>query len=357
VLIVDDNPAKRLSLRAALMPLGYAIVEASPGLDALRCVTAQGFAVILLDVRMPNMDGFETAAHIRKRRQSEMTPIIFITAHAKNEVLNSDLYVEGAVDVIFPPVPPIELRAKVSVFANLFIRAEELAQRAREVQESVDQLRLLFDAAPIGIFQTDSQNKYVYTNPRWTEIGGCSADEAAGKRWDTILGEGARTRLVAELPDGELEWLELRQRFEIHPPGSVPRIVLMTSQSIPDNHRSAARVLDETATYLGAGIADLINLFNPERIVVGGWLGQILEDRLLPAVRDVAAQHALRKPYRDVSIVPAELGRDAVALGAATLPVNKFLATGHLPAPRKPVGLPSWPCRFDPGHPLHADFP
>jgi len=92
--------------------------------------------------------------------------------------------------------------------------------------------------------------------------------------------------------------------------------------------RSAAKVLDETATYLGAGIADLINLFNPERIVVGGWVGQILGARLLPAVRDVASRHALRMPFNDVSIVPAELGRDAVALGAATLPVRRFLATG-----------------------------
>jgi two-component system sensor histidine kinase/response regulator len=236
ILIVDDNPAKRLSLKAALLPLGYAIVEAGSGIAALRCVTAQDFAVILLDVRMPNMDGFETAAHIRKRRQSEMTPIIFITAHAKNEVLNSDLYVEGAVDVIFPPVPPVELRAKVSVFANLFIRAEELAQRAREVQESADQLRFLFDAAPIGIFQTDSENRYVYTNSRWTEIAGVSAERASGRRWDAILGDQERIRLGAELPDGEFEWLELRQRFEIHPEGSVPRIVLMTSKAIPDIH-------------------------------------------------------------------------------------------------------------------------
>jgi two-component system sensor histidine kinase/response regulator len=236
ILIVDDNPAKRLSLKAALKPLGYAIVEAGSGLAALRCVTAQDFAVILLDVRMPNMDGFETAAHIRKRRQSEMTPIIFITAHAKSEVLNSDLYVEGAVDVIFPPVPPIELRAKVSVFANLFIRAEELAQRTRELQASADQLRFLFDAAPIGIFQTDSQNRYVYTNSRWTEIAGLPAEAASGRRWDTILGEQERARLGAELPAGELDWLELRQRFEIHPPGSVPRIVLMTSKAIPDFH-------------------------------------------------------------------------------------------------------------------------
>ena len=116
---------------------------------------------------MPIMDGFETAALIRQRRQSEMTPIIFITAHASDEIENTDHYAEGAVDFIFAPVPPDELRAKVSVFAKLFCRAEDLAAQAREVQASADQLRLLTDAAPIGIFQTDAENQYVYTNPRW----------------------------------------------------------------------------------------------------------------------------------------------------------------------------------------------
>ena len=101
--------------------------------------------------------------------------------------------------------------------------------------------------------------------------------------------------------------------------------------------RSAAKVLDETATFLGAGIADFINLFNPERIVVGGWVGQILGARLLPAVRDVASKHALRMPFNDVSIVPAELGRDAVALGAATLPMRRFLASGA----ERPSGKPA----------------
>jgi len=101
------------------------------------------------------------------------------------------------------------------------------------------------------------------------------------------------------------------------------------------NDRSATKVMDEIATYLGAGIADLINLFNPERIVVGGWVGQTLEETLLPAVREVASRYALRMPFGDVSIVPAELGRDAIALGAATLPVNRFLAAGAVPSPRR----------------------
>jgi CheY-like chemotaxis protein len=97
VLLVDDNPTKRLALRAALLPLGYTIVEAGSGREALRCVMTQDFAVILLDVCMPVMDGFETAALIRKRPRSELTPIIFITALSSDEVSNTDLYSAGVV--------------------------------------------------------------------------------------------------------------------------------------------------------------------------------------------------------------------------------------------------------------------
>jgi two-component system, sensor histidine kinase and response regulator len=235
ILVVDDDAAKRLGLKAVLLPLGFSIVEANSGVAALRCVTEQDFAVILLDVRMPIMDGFETAALIRQRWQSEMTPIIFITAHGKDEIANKDRYAEGAVDFIFAPAAPDELRAKVSVFANLFIKAEGFATQAREVQRSADQLRLLTDAAPIGIFQTDIENRYVYTNPRWTEITGIPPEEAAGRKWDTIMGSEERAGLIAELPDGGAYRAGLCHRFEIQTPGSASRIVLVTSKSIPDS--------------------------------------------------------------------------------------------------------------------------
>jgi diguanylate cyclase (GGDEF)-like protein len=143
ILVVDDNTAKRLALKVLLAPLGHAIVEADSGLAALRCVVAQDFAVILLDVHMPIMDGFETAALIRKRQQSELTPIIFITAYASDEIVTTDLYAQGAVDFIFAPVPPDQLRSKVAVFASLFSKAEALASRAREVQTSAEELRVL----------------------------------------------------------------------------------------------------------------------------------------------------------------------------------------------------------------------
>ena len=127
---------------------------------------------------------------------------------------------------------------------------------------------------------------------------------------------------------------KLRRRT---PSGSDTDLVarLTVIAEAPSGDQAAAEVLQETATYLGAGIANLINLFNPERIVVGGWINEILGDRLLPAIREVASLQALRMPFSVVSIVPAQLGRDAVALGAATLPVNDFLASGAVPPPRK----------------------
>ena len=87
----------------------------------------------------------------------------------------------------------------------------------------------------------------------------------------------------------------------------------------------AAAILDETAGYLGAGIANLINLFNPERIILGGWAGLMLGGRLLPAIRDAAREQSLRHPFGATSIELGRLGPEAVAFGAATLPVERFL--------------------------------
>jgi CheY-like chemotaxis protein len=180
ILLVDDNAGKRLALKAVLAPLGFRVVEADSGFAALRHILHEDFAMILLDVCMPVMDGFATAALIRERKRNEMTPIIFITAYSEDEIPPNDRYTGGAIDFIFAPVPPDELRSKVTAFALLYERAQHLARAARDVQATADQLRLLTDAAPIGIFQTDAGGRYVQTNPRWTEITGMSAEEARG---------------------------------------------------------------------------------------------------------------------------------------------------------------------------------
>jgi predicted NBD/HSP70 family sugar kinase len=88
----------------------------------------------------------------------------------------------------------------------------------------------------------------------------------------------------------------------------------------------AAEVLDETAMYLGVSIGNLINMFNPERIIIGGWAGLLLGERLLPAIREAAREHSLHYPFGQTSIELGRLGPDAVALGAATLPIEALLS-------------------------------
>jgi len=126
VLVVDDNPAERLAVRAMLAPLGHVVVEAESGRAALRAVLRQSFAVILMDVRMPTLDGYETATLIRQRSQSELTPIIFLTAYGRDETETATAYASGAVDFIFAPLLANVLRAKVSTFVDLFVQAQEL---------------------------------------------------------------------------------------------------------------------------------------------------------------------------------------------------------------------------------------
>ena len=231
VLVVDDNAAKRMALRAVISPLGCDVVEADSGLAALRCLMVRDFAVILLDVRMPIMDGFETATAIRERPRSETTPIIFITAHQEGEIQEVDRFGAGAIDFMFAPVPAAELRAKVRAFGKIFSRASEQASRAEQVQASADHLRLLTDAAPIGIFQTDHENRYVYTNPRWSLITGIPSQEALGRAWETII--GAEQRASVESESGSLARSEVSQRFEFQLPDSASKIVMVTSRAIP----------------------------------------------------------------------------------------------------------------------------
>jgi CheY-like chemotaxis protein len=119
ILIVDDVPEKIVAIEATLAELGQNVVSARSGEEALQRVLKDDFAVILLDVNMPRMDGFETASLIRERRRSEHTPIIFITAY-KDEVQMAKGYALGAVDFISTPIEPDVLRTKVGVFVDLY---------------------------------------------------------------------------------------------------------------------------------------------------------------------------------------------------------------------------------------------
>src|SRR2546429_5464434 len=149
ILIVDDSPEKIVALESILDELGQDIVKAASGRDALRHLHTRDFAVILLDVRMPVMDGFETAALIRQRARSEHTPIIFVTAFP-DETHVARGYSLKAVDYIFTPVVPEVLRTKVSVFVDLFRMTAQVRRQADSLRQRAAQLHRL-SAASLAI--------------------------------------------------------------------------------------------------------------------------------------------------------------------------------------------------------------
>lgn len=143
LLLVDDRPENLLALEAVLEPLGQRMVRASSGEEALRHLLVDDIAVIVLDVQMPGIDGFETAERIKQRDRTRDIPIIFLTAisHGLDNRLRG--YDTGAVDYIFKPVEPEVLRAKVSVFLDLHLKTrllhdqrEDLARKARDLERS-----------------------------------------------------------------------------------------------------------------------------------------------------------------------------------------------------------------------------
>src|SRR4030088_3025424 len=139
ILLVDDDATKRFALKSIINPLGQTIVEAASGPDALRQLLRQDFAVILLDVRMPGMDGFEAAQLIRQRPRSELTPIIFVTALDRAETDMGRGYDLGAVDFVFAPVVPAIMRAKVTVFVELYKAQQELRRYRTQLERLVQE--------------------------------------------------------------------------------------------------------------------------------------------------------------------------------------------------------------------------
>jgi signal transduction histidine kinase len=129
ILIVDDVPGKLMAIAAVLEGLDQTIISVTSGAEALRRLLTDDFAVILLDVNMPGLDGFETAALIRQRKRSEHTPIIFLTAFPDDTYAEKG-YSLGAVDYILTPAAPEVLRSKVAVFVELYHKNEQVKRQA-----------------------------------------------------------------------------------------------------------------------------------------------------------------------------------------------------------------------------------
>lgn len=139
LLVVDDDEANQTAISEVVSGLGAEVVVAGSGRQALRQVLRRAFCAILMDVRMPVMDGYETAAIIRQRERSRRVPLIFLTAHDKDQAQVFRGYSEGAVDYVFKPVEPVVLRAKVSVFIELYKQAEEIRAKAEQERHLLEE--------------------------------------------------------------------------------------------------------------------------------------------------------------------------------------------------------------------------
>ncbi|MEV4131059.1 response regulator [Dactylosporangium sp. NPDC049742] len=141
VLLVDDRRDNLLALEAILQGLPVQAVAAESGEDALKHLLVDDFALILLDAQMPTMDGFETARHIKRRERTRHVPIIFLTAADRDSHLALRGYAAGAVDYLTKPFDPWVLRAKVSVFVELWTKTSQLAAQSELVKARDGELR------------------------------------------------------------------------------------------------------------------------------------------------------------------------------------------------------------------------
>jgi PAS domain S-box-containing protein len=205
VLLVDDDAANLLALRALLQDLGHELVQADSGEAALWLLKTRDFALVLLDVRMPGIDGFETARRIRNHPRSQHTPIIFVTA---NDVERDQLeagYELGAVDFLSKPLLPIAVKAKVRGFIELY----QDKQRARREAE---QLRLLVQGTTdYAIFLLDEAGRVVTWNPGAERLKGYTATEIIGQHFSRFYPQDAIDR---RWPEYELQVAREAGRLE-----------------------------------------------------------------------------------------------------------------------------------------------
>jgi PAS domain S-box-containing protein len=192
VLIVDDHKENLLALEAILESLGHRLVSVGSGTEALKELLLGDFSCILLDVQMPELDGFELASLIKQRKRSQHIPIVFVTALSKEDSHVYRGYSAGAVDYIFKPIDPDVLRSKVTVFVELWVKNRQLQEQAAQLHErelaelervSEARYRQLADAMPQIVWTSGADGGATYFNRRWFEYTGMTPAEAGPNAW------------------------------------------------------------------------------------------------------------------------------------------------------------------------------
>ena len=219
ILLVDDNPANLLALEGVLEPLAQELVRAQSGAEALEKLSERDFALVLMDVHMPVLDGFQTVEAIRKRNELKHLPVMFLTALFKDTQSAARGYALGAVDFIMKPFEPEILRSKVGAFVTLYQYHQRLKRHQQRLAEemaaralSEERFQLLVSSVTdYAIFMLDPDGRVKTWNEGAERIKGYRADEIIGEHFSIFYPEEAARTAMCER---ELEIAKREGRFE-----------------------------------------------------------------------------------------------------------------------------------------------
>jgi PAS domain S-box-containing protein len=371
ILLVDDYPANILALEGILQPLGHNLVRAHSGEEALRALLRQDFALIIMDVQMPGMDGFQTATMIKMRDRSRHIPIIFLTAISKDAAHVFEGYAHGAVDYLLKPFDPQILRSKVSVFVELWQRGELLQQhetklraleRERLERAAASRFEALLESIPQCVLAMRANGALYYCNRVWCDYSGFDTAVTAERVWDAVHPdergtvraqwvEARRERqpLQCELRlrrarDGEQRWHLLHILPQFDDTGALGGWIA-TATDIHDEKEARheveriSRAKDEFLATLSHELRNPLNaILGWTRMLRGGKLDGTRAARALETVeRNAQMQAALVEDMLDVSrIITGKLVLDVSAVDLRTV-VTAALDTVRMAAEAKQI--------------------
>jgi PAS domain S-box-containing protein len=371
ILIVDDYPANLLALEAVLRPLGHAVVRAGSGEEALKAVLQHELALIIMDVQMPGMDGFQTASMIKMRDRSRHIPIIFLTAISKDAAHIFEGYAHGAVDYMLKPFDPQILRSKVSVFVDLWQRGELLKQREAKLREleiervqrqSAARYEALIEAMPQIVLAMHPTGELYYCNSVWQRYAGLDVagtiasgaeivhpDERAAvqEAWLEALLERQplqREVRVRRARDGGYRWHLVHVLPQLDAEGALTGFIAAATD-IHDEKEArqeverASRAKDEFLATVSHELRNPLNaILGWTRMLRAGKLDPARATRALETVeRNAMMQAALVEDMLDVSRIIT--GKLMLKVGAVDLPtvVASALDTVRMAADAKQI--------------------
>jgi PAS domain S-box-containing protein len=335
LLLVDDQEENLLALEAVLEPLGQRLVRATSGEEALGCLLREEFALILLDVQMPDMDGFQTATFIKQREKTQHIPIIFLTALSKEMHHMFRGYSAGAVDYVVKPFDPMVLRSKVQVFVDLY-------RKENQLRASEQRFRTAFENAPIGVaLVTVGEGQIIEVNRSLAQMLGRPEamfighplSEAVHPEDAGLLRLDGGSELRFMRLDGVPVWAEINAST-VHDGSGTPQHVIVQVEDITERKEAererAARARERAARAEAEAVAETMGKLQAVTDVALRHLSlnELLEEVLL-RIRETMEVDAA-----GILLIGDHDAGDTFASGAVVTPEGKSESGSRIPVAR-----------------------